>query len=317
MTVQRPFKGKASVGTLVWILFFSAIVIAPLVPAEVAFWKVAQAENALDQGKLTLSNRYLEDALQISERVSDYPPYLALLLRKYFVTQDIEAAFDLVSSRPKPQRVRLGIQFSKYLTDSGAFDVALDALRFAESNGMEESAEQLNASAYARALAGEELDIALDKINLAIQKTRESSELEILKKSKFISFRDTRAWVYFQMGRYEEALEDVEWSVENLTPFYRQRGIKVDFDVHRVPPVKRPKAEVEVLELLASAFKDRPQPGLDQLSRYRAVEREALFQLAVIRYHRALIREALEMEDAQEDFRWLVAAGYSDFELLH
>jgi tetratricopeptide (TPR) repeat protein len=70
----------------------------------------------------------------------------------------------------------------------------------------------LNHRAYTRAIAGIELDEALEDINRALEMAGEEEA----------AYLDTRGYVYFRLGRYQEALDDLDRAVRLAADYGQQ-----------------------------------------------------------------------------------------------
>jgi tetratricopeptide (TPR) repeat protein len=129
------------------------------------------------------------------------------------------------------------------------------------------SADMLNERAYTRAIAGLELEEALKDIGQALAEERDN-----------LSFLDTRGYVYFRLGKYTEAFDDLDKAVEAT---------------RRNPPA----AEF--------AF-----AGADPRRR-RAILRDYQHGLAVMLHHRGQVQEKLgHNELAEQDLHEGDALGY-------
>jgi tetratricopeptide (TPR) repeat protein len=120
-------------------------------------------------------------------------------------TQAIEVLRDAVAANPENSELRTSLarRYSSILSIRNEFASALAACKIWFGEKYDRDTTTLNDLAYNRALAAVELDQALIDINEALGYRPEAPDL-----------RDTRAWVYFQLGRYEEALLDADFSVK-------------------------------------------------------------------------------------------------------
>ena len=167
------------------------------------------------------------------------------------------------------------------LTRNQEFAHAVAIFELIENEAMRTDPIYLNQISYFRALAGIELDEALENINEALRLYPENE-----------AFRDTRAWVLFQMGRPLEALEDADFAVARMTKpqtgFWSITGELYDYFDQWFP-----KQDVSVQS-------EKP-----------LTQREAPIELwteGALRYHRACILESLlRTDEAQEEWDWLEA----------
>lgn len=149
-----------------------------------------------------------------------------------------------------------------------------------------------NDLAYRRALVADDLDLALTDINEAIEAYPNDA-----------SFRDTRAWVLYQMGRPIEALEDADHAVEKFEETLEEQE----------------EFNASLLGQFASfleSFVGGPMSGSDTLTRSEAGE--VLWTQGVLRYHRMRILESLgREEEAHADLDWLVQKRLPTNSKLH
>lgn len=122
-----------------------------------------------------------------------------------------------------------------------------------KTSGNPPRAQALNELAYTRAIGKIDLDIALQEIN------------ESLKSERNPAYLDTRGFIYFQMGKYQDALKDLGPAAD----IYEQ--------------ITRFQSE-------SLAIRRRVEPDI---RRFEIKLREDNEPLAVIFYHRALVHEKL------------------------
>lgn len=122
-----------------------------------------------------------------------------------------------------------------------------------KTSGIPSRAVALNGVAYAKAIGKIDLDSALQEIN------------EALKFGRNAAFLDTRGFIYYQMGKYDLALKDLDPAVNEVD---RELGVNPkDADLRK-----------------------RAEPDIRKYEIERRQENE---QFAVFYYHRALIHEKL------------------------
>lgn len=170
------------------------------------------------------------------------------------------------------------------------------------------SASMLNELAYLRSLAGFELEQALEDIDAALAALPDDEKIGT--RSAESAFRDTRAWVLFQMNRVTEAAEDADRAIELLDELKAE--------------VADDAGQSKIMQWFTSALKSLGfvDPGPMDLNEDGILnEREAgsaLWSEGVLRYHRACIMEALGNEaKATEDFDWLKEQKLPMDETLH
>ncbi len=114
---------------------------------------------------------------------------------------------EAIELNPTDDIMRAGLaeQYARIFTRDEEFDAALDAFKLLFGDDFVRDANSLNTLAYARATALRELDEALVDINEALTYAPQDPSL-----------RDTRGWVLYQLGKYEEALADADFAVKEL-----------------------------------------------------------------------------------------------------
>ncbi len=222
----------------------------------------------------------------------------------------------------------LAEEFALILDKREDFASTLEAYKLWYGEKHDRTVETLNALAYARALANVELDQALTDINEALGYRPEDPAL-----------RDTRAWVYYRMGRYEEAFADADFSVKAVerpsivnwwestlnwlqvkTEEAENKAAASTSAEPQSPENTSPqvgnKAEVStasdlvddrVTELNTSDVAP-PIVMLDPPENYLTRSRTTAltWSIGVLHYHRAVILEKLgRSEEAEVDWKWL------------
>ncbi|RMF37599.1 MAG: hypothetical protein D6753_17300 [Planctomycetota bacterium] len=268
--------------TILLVLAAVSIVIVPLmgggIGPEIARWKLAAAANALDrQAPAEEVQRLIEEARQWHPEIEKERDYWYVLIWEAIQQGDhaLTAQRVLDARRASHRFARLGFYVAQDLARSGEYDMAIQVLEATIESRETTDPEWLNALAYWRALIAKDLDTALADINLALRERPDDP-----------AFRDTRAWVLFQMGRPLEALEDANFAVETFEKLYSPLlplWDRLDQWLPRMGP---------------TVADDEP------LSEAEADPR--LWSWGVMRYHRARILEALgRMSEAEKDYEWL------------
>ncbi|MEM7560624.1 MAG: hypothetical protein AAF394_15990 [Planctomycetota bacterium] len=168
--------------------------------------------------------------------------------------------------------------------------------------------ENRNLLAYNRALAGVELDKALEDINFALDHY-----------PNMYHFLDTRAWVYYRMNQFDKALEDANASLESLERYrVKQPGFWESVERALLNWAASTSSNSGSSTQDGSGEKNAPGGNAtegstetketveEESAPVSAVERGILNVEAVLRSHRAMILEALgNTDEAQVDWDWL------------
>lgn len=258
-----------------------ALVVVPVLSnqleAEVARWHIAAAANASTLGKGTADEHLqkAENAFSDADQLRDY----WLFEIKRGLIENPSSVYGIVERAIEKDKANVSLipYAALGLWDREEFYEHVKVWELARKSGKRLSGEVLNQLAYSRSLAVRELDQALEDIDKAL-KSRPNEA----------AFRDTRAWVLFNMGRLSEALKDADFSVKSA-----EKAMQGDFVSRTV------EALFGWLEPVANEQGDEKV-----LSREEAGER--LWSIGALRYHRAKILEGLgRVEEAQKDWDWL------------
>ncbi len=137
--------------------------------------------------------------------------YWDLMISEAYLDSGAAQALSLlreaIQLNPKDSTMRFNLarQYAMIFTNDEEFDAALDAFKIQLGDDFVRDANNLNSLAYARAVALRELDEALVDINEALTYAPQNP-----------SYRDTRGWVLYQLGKYEEALVDADFAVTEM-----------------------------------------------------------------------------------------------------
>lgn len=253
-----------------------APVIADQFRTEVARWYLAEATNRI-AAQLDSAHQ-LEQAQRWAGNVFELRDYWIFRAEQALADSPEDVA-EVVSQAVSQNKLNffLADSYALRLADHRFFKEAVAVLEAGAIPELEDSPQRLNNLAYFRALAGIDLDQALVDINRALESNPDAPGM-----------RDTRAWVLFQMGKQQLALEDADFAVSSITP---QAGAGW-FD-----------SWLTWLEeqMLASR---QPEGSTKVLTRREAGEQ--LWGVGTLFFHRAKILEALgRTEQAERDFQWL------------
>jgi tetratricopeptide (TPR) repeat protein len=158
------------------------------------------------------------------------------------------------------------------------FHEAIDDLDRAIELSPQPDIDLLNERAYVRALAGTDLETALDEIELALEVLSEQDDADSWKLQREAAYLDTRGYIRFRLQEFEAGLGDIERAL---------RILQVDRD--------------RKLQLLTDA---RKPPG-EVMRAYDRIQAEIV-------YHRGEVRQALgQHRQANDDFALARDLGYT------
>lgn len=257
----------------------------------------------------------------LGEKVNENITYWRVLISQALVEEDEAKGFEIlreaIEANPNnPQvRTRLGALYATTLAMREDFALTLEAYKLWYGDKYDRDINTLNSLAYARALAKVELDLALTDINEALGYRPEDPNL-----------RDTRAWVYFQLGRYDEALLDADFSVKalelpSLSNWINRQMEELQSSAEISKPESPPsEVRVEQAEVEAMGDSQAPVVMLDppKIYKKRANTSSWTWTLAVMKYHRARILEAMgRSEEANADWEWIETNDLPPDDRLH
>jgi tetratricopeptide (TPR) repeat protein len=285
----RPRRPSGQVGRWIAVACAVLLVLGPLaimaLPPEIARWYRAAAEEAALDEDYEGAIGKLDEALRWNP---DDP--MALIARARFKLQlrdlsgslaDTQRALDLggddfLAGRAQRMLVyqRMG-EHEKAIADASAIvDLMAKLAEISESANLA-YADALNARAYARALGEIDIEKGLEDIQQAF---------ELLGTEDNAAFLDTRGYLYYLAGQMDNALRDME------------RSVQLAEDDRSAIVMRRV---------------DRIRSGVDE-RQVDESERLAEQNLAVLYQHRGLVYEKLgRSNEATEDFRRAQEYGYS------
>lgn len=262
------------------ILLLVGLVLYPLVrkaaPLEYAKWQLAAAANALAHSQWEEAEKHLLAAEESSSEVRSLPDYWGVYLKLVNGDPQRDDSTDMLIDKLREaiaensQNRLAGNWLVELLSEQGRFEEALESLKLTYGEDGPRGAVQLNQLAYYRSLANKELDAALKDIDAALQEIPNEP-----------SFLDTKAWVLFRLKRLEDALSVVNAALKELLPVIPEefREAPSDYD--------------------PAGLGTAPLGKLPQ-----NLSKERLDVIAVIRFHRMKILEALgREEEALADYR--------------
>ena len=225
----------------------------------------------------------------------------------------VQTLRDAIATYPDKAKLRtlLASELAYLLEIREDFTSTLEAYKIYIGEKYDRTVYNLNALAYHRALANVELDQALIDIDEALGYQPDASDL-----------RDTRAWIYFQLGRYEEAFVDADLSVKTYETPSMWRWLESALDwLQGLADRAESKSQVNTTVAAPSANlatgqgdelgareSDPPIVMLDPPKNYltRSKAKASIWASGVLRYHRAMILEKLgRTAEAEADWQWI------------
>lgn len=287
--------------TVVIVMVVTGIVVAPVLvrgfPREVARWHLAAAANALHGGDEAAAELSLERAMQWNPNIAEDHDYWWLRVKQAYIEGPeslLKVLKETVAFFPN-MRYWLGNALADQYADEGDFKNALGMVKFAYGEKPLENANELNQVAYFRALAGEDLDLALEEINRALKLAPKEPALI-----------DTRGWVLFQMGRLSEALVDAEVAVKAMDNRFKFWNPKKTVPSTAASDSARANSGAQSGSKKTSQATSGENASPKRTTLTRQDAGTELWGLGALRFHRAKILESLGRQaEADRDFQWL------------
>lgn len=274
-----------------WLLIalLAALVLVPLVawewPREKRRWQVARAVQAHVEGKRDEALTALDEILR-----DDPTNVPVLLLRAEWqleegagdrALQDVEDAYAVTHSDDRRDLWMQFIRSQAYVAVGKYEDAARDADELVGATNVNTPAARgmyLNWAAYVRAIGNFDLEKGLQQVNEALKLTSAVNQMAPL---------DTRAFVYYRLGRHAEALTDLNLALRDV-------------------------------ELELAAWEKEYGPGSYRPADADTSTRRQFRNWAVIYYHRGLVYEALsEPDKAEADWKQVRDWGFEPTEELY
>lgn len=290
-------------------------------PGTYARWLLANAANRFDLGDVEASRSMLERAFDLAPDISLDGNFWNQLARIEFSNDNASSDNSIWTKilRRVPdaqQRAQAAELIASLMLNRSMFKNGLSILREFLPPRARRSPSQNNLIAYLRSLANQDLEEALEEINFAMRS--ESNE----------SFLDTRAWILHQLGRHDEALVDIDRSIQALLGQLKESAYAerlLNFMDEKIAESSSPEAgdasapsesaPRDPLELKVGWALASLEEAFPLLSR---TERQWIEGMSTIRYHRMKILQALDNQTLmEEDLRWLKAFSPKPLDSLH
>lgn len=321
-------QSKSKWPTVLIVVITLGLVFGPVfVPREISRWYLAAAHNAFRKKDSVLAEHYLRQAEAWDANITgDVDYWIAQLPRADL--QNTDQVLDLIEKAVmSDSRWRLrAYEEAQRLNENLDYQRAVRALKISNLGERPTNAEDLNLLAYTRAQACIELDAALADIDKAID---QAGPLPVL--------LDTKAWVLYGMKRNLEALGCIQKAIDIIEKPFAKGGVtlpnpsELELPKAATPSPTETESQTKVTDAdradVAQGDSDTsdlsfldlpPEPPRAVSLRERQAEirrarrriGEAEFNLAIMRFHRLRILEALKRKrEADEDRRWLEERG--------
>jgi tetratricopeptide (TPR) repeat protein len=196
--------------TAVVVALAIALVAIPLLivvlPVEIAHWHLAAASVKQKEGDVEGAEALLDKALDYAPDDASVHRFRCRILRDCELLEESLAAADRALELAPGDRMTQ-LERAQTLMDMARFSEAVRSIEATldpdSELGNANLHELLNFLAYARSLAGEKLDLALEEINQALEYDPGDAAEKL----------DTRGVIHYQLGEHEQALEDLNQAV--------------------------------------------------------------------------------------------------------
>lgn len=311
-----------------YLLVFGPVLRHYIFEHSIPRWYLAYGANQLDHQKNASARKWLDRALELDPSIAGDPHYIVarfqLLMEEEgterediqaFVDQFIEANRTLKKggqSAKLNEREALEAERLNRLVEAISADLLTKRYPVEAVQLMQEmypplehrTPMQNNSLAYARSLAGTDLDIALLEIDKALSHSSFRDSFEFL---------DTKAWVLHRRGENSTALEYADRSIDRRYEELANSKITV------ISKILIPDETIVNLWGEDGSFdlaneKAAIRASLDELDADLASGiKSLLHQVAVLRFHRLKILEALHRHEAGgADRLWLELFEFTD-----
>lgn len=269
-------------GALISITLAISVVVLPILlerlPGLKARWALARAANAVDLGDGDAKKLLREAAKQFEEPKQQLDYWHVRL--KMALREDNDSAIRVLYEAASVNENFRSLALNAFveLEKKRDFKNVVEALvlYYIKTSSKPLDSETLNLISYFRSLAKVDLEAALADIDMALTQTPGRWE-----------YRDTRAWILFQLGRFPEALEEANTAVE-------------------LSAAELKLSETGIWNQLIAWANGSPQPVAEDGLLSRQEASPLLWSAGVIRFHRGKILEAMgKAAEADQDWQWL------------
>ena len=275
----------------------------------------ALAATLLEEKRFDLAADLLDQSYKRDPAIVQELPYWIIRMQVVFgrspaldheVERVAEHAIETLKGfKDASQRSLIAMTLASTLLKKEYCDLAINVLVELLESPKKRTAEQNNLLAYCRSLSMTDLKQALVEIDLA------------LKKDKNPALLDTKGWVLYQSGKYEEALSYANQAVSGFSDEIKSNApelFKLLTDT-RAPALFAPKSKIESSLVTEGQESRSPTKSSNTI---QAALAEMAKNFAVVRLHRVRILEGLgRNEEAKQDLDWIRSLGIEDFSDLY
>jgi tetratricopeptide (TPR) repeat protein len=204
------------------------------------------------------------------------------------------------------QRSLISMVMASTLMKKQFWDLSISVLEELLESPQKRTAEQNNLLAYCRSLSMTNLKQALVEIDLALKRDGDIP-----------AYLDTKGWVLYQSGKYEEALSFANRAVTGFSEELQRNAPELyKLLTDKQTPANAipfPKTDTTSGEEGTESPSPKTTPNTIQIE-----IAEMAKSYAVVRLHRARILEGLgQQEEAKQDFEWIKSMGIDDLSDLY
>lgn len=277
-----------------------------------------------------LREKYWELATDLLDRTYKQDPSIVQNLQYWMIRlqvvfgrspvldEEVERVADhaiesLENSKDVSQRSSISMALASNLLKKKRWDLSVKVLEQLLEPPQRRTSEQNNLIAYSRSLSNTGLDQALVEIDLAMKRDE-----------NIPAYQDTKGWVLYQSGEYEDALLFANRAVAGFATEIQA----VAPELHSLLTDKRAPADSDasskIDKLLGEEEIDDAKanvdaaPSVDAPTTVQLAIVEMIKNYAVVRLHRARILEGLgRIQEANQDLEWIKSIGINDLSNLY
>jgi tetratricopeptide (TPR) repeat protein len=277
-----------------------------------------------------LREKYWELATDLLDRTYKQDPSIVQNLQYWMIRlqvvfgrspvldEEVERVADhaiesLENSKDASQRSSISMALASNLLKKKRWDLSVKVLEQLLEPPQRRTSEQNNLIAYSRSLSNTGLDQALVEIDLAMKRDEDIP-----------AYLDTKGWVLYQSGEYEEAIlfanravagfaTEIQAVAPELYSLLTDKRAPADSDASS--KIDKLLGEEEIDDAKANVD---AAPSVDAPTTVQLAIVEMIKNYAVVRLHRARILEGLgRNEEANQDLEWIKSIGINDLSNLY